>query len=68
MTSPLAALDALVAPIILAANAARQARDALPTAIWALVPAQVRLPVDALFDAVEAYDRKIGQLKDVGWL
>ncbi len=66
MTTPLAAIDALVSPIILAANKARQVRDALPEQLWQFVPAQLRTPMDALFTAVEAYDRKAGQLKDAG--
>lgn len=66
MTSPLAAIDALIAPIILTANKVRQVRDALPEGLWKMVPAQLRTPMDALFQAVEAYDRKVGQLQDIG--
>lgn len=66
MTSPLAAVDALLAPIIIAANKVRQVRDALPETVWKMVPAQLRAPMDALFVAVEAYDRKVGQLQDLG--
>jgi len=68
MTTPLKALDDLIAPIIIAANIARQARDALPEPMWRLVPGVLRDPIDALFFAVEQYDRKIGLLRDAGFL
>lgn len=63
MTGPFAALDALFAPIIIAANKARQARDRLPLSVWRLVPATIRGPVDDVFAAVEAYERFIGALE-----
>lgn len=66
MTSPLAALDALIAPLILAANVARQARDNVPVFVWALVPAVVREPLDLFFERVEDYERLVGRLKDAG--
>lgn len=66
MISPLVAIDNLIAPIVTAANRVRQARDALPVALWQLVPDPIRAPLDVLFSAVEAYDRKVGQLKDLG--
>lgn len=68
MTSPLAAIDALIAPIIIAANKVRQVRDALPAPVWQLVPATLRVPMDGLFEAVAAYDRKVGQMKGIGLL
>lgn len=66
MTSPLVALDNLIAPIIIAANIVRQARDALPATLWAIVPAPIRTPMDALFAAVERYDRTIGLMREAG--
>lgn len=66
MTSPLTALDNLISPILVAANVVRQARDALPAPLWQLVPAPLREPMDALFSAVEAYDRKVGLMKQAG--
>lgn len=66
MTSPLVALDDLIAPIIVAANIVRQARDALPTVAWSIVPAPIRVPLDALFEAVERYDRTIGVMREAG--
>jgi len=67
MTSPLATIDALLDPIIVAANRVRQVRDALPEPAWMIVPLPIRGPMDALFAAVEAYDRKIGLLKAAGF-
>jgi len=67
MTSPLAAIDALLDPIIVAANRVRQVRDALPEPAWTIVPLPIRGPLDALFASVEAYDRKIGLLKAAGF-
>lgn len=67
MTSPLATIDALLDPIIVAANRVRQVRDSLPVSVWKLVPVQISAPMDALFNAVEAYDRKIGLLKAAGF-
>lgn len=64
--SPLKALDDLIAPILVAANIIRQARDALPAAMWSLVPAPIRTPMDALFEAVERYDRTIGLMREAG--
>lgn len=66
MNTPLTAIDALIAPIIIAANKARQVRDALPESLWQFVPAQLRGPMDQLFAAVEAYDRKVGLMKEAG--
>lgn len=66
MTSPLQFIDDLIAPIITTANKVRQVRDALPPQLWNLVPSQLRLPLEALFTAVEKYDRRVGQLKDAG--
>lgn len=63
MTGPFAALDTLLAPIIIAANKARQARDALPVSVWRLVPVSIRGPVDDVFAAVEAYERFVGALE-----
>lgn len=59
-------LDDLFAPILLACNRARQIRDALPQAVWLLVPAQVRGPIDAIFSAVERYERAVGIAKEAG--
>lgn len=66
MTSPLAAVDALIAPICIAANRLRQVRDSLPERFWTIVPAVFRDPVEALFLAVENYDAFIGRMRDVG--
>lgn len=66
MTTPLKALDDLIAPIIIAANVARQARDALPEPMWRLVPATLRDPIDNLFAAVETYDRAVGRMQMAG--
>lgn len=66
MTSPLAVLDALIAPIIISANKVREVRDSLPVAVWQLVPPPIRAPMDALFVAVEQYDRAIGRMKQAG--
>lgn len=66
MTTPLQALDSLVSPIIISANIARQARDALPEPIWRLVPAALRDPIDNLFAAVETYDRAVGRMQMAG--
>lgn len=65
-TSPLKALDDLIAPIIVAANIVRQARDAMPVAVWSIVPPVIRLPMDQLFEAVERYDRTIGLMREAG--
>lgn len=62
MTGPFAALDALLAPIIIAANKARQARDMLPVPVWILVPVAIRVPIDEVFAAVEKYERFVGSL------
>lgn len=67
-TSPLAAIDALLDPMLQAANRVRQVRDSLPEPMWRLVPAVLRDPMDALFMAVEAYDRKIGLLREAGFM
>lgn len=64
--NPLATLDAAIAPVIKAANVLRQKRDALPMYAWLWVPATLRAPLDALFTAVEAYERAVGRMKDVG--
>jgi len=64
--SPLAAIDALLDPIIVSANKVREVRDSLPVVAWQIVPLPIRGPLDALFAAVEAYDRKIGLLKAAG--
>ena len=64
--SPLAIIDGLLDPIITSANRVRQVRDALPQAAWLIVPEAIRMPLQALFDAVEAYDRKIGLMKAAG--
>ncbi len=64
MTGPLATLDKLFAPILIAANRARQARDALPAWAWEAVPDVIQKPVDELFAAVEAYERFVGVLND----
>ena len=66
MTGPLAALDRLFAPIIIAANKARQARDSLPTWAWEAVPDVIQKPVDEIFAAVEAYERFVGALEANG--
>ena len=68
MTSPLKALDDLLDPMLQAANKVRQVRDALPAPMWQLVPSALRLPMDELFRCVEAYDRKIGLLREAGFL
>lgn len=68
MTTPLAEIDRLIAPIIISANIARQARDALPEPMWRLVPGVLRDPIDALFLAVENYDRFIGRMRDAGFM
>lgn len=64
--SPLAAVDALIAPICIAANRLRQVRDSLPVQFWTILPPMFREPVDALFLAVENYDSFIGRMRDVG--
>lgn len=66
MTSPLAAIDALLSPIIVSANKVREVRDSLPVAAWQFVPAAIRGPLDALFMAVERYDVMLGRLKLAG--
>ena len=66
MTSPLAAIDSLIAPICIAANRLRQVRDSLPVQFWTILPPMFREPVEALFLAVENYDRFIGQMRDAG--
>ena len=66
MTALLSLIDQYVAPIIIAANRLRQARDALPPWIWRMVPATLRGPVNAIFGAVEEYERQIGRLIDAG--
>ena len=66
ISTPFAMLDGMVAPIIIAANKARQVRDALPETMWRLVPSALRDPIDALFWAVEQYDRKVGLLREAG--
>jgi len=66
MTSPLAILDAMIGPIIVAANKVREVRDSLPVAAWQFVPAAIRAPLDALFTAVENYDRAIGRMEQAG--
>ena len=64
--SPLQIIDAMLDPIIVSANKIRQVRDALPPAVWMIVPEALRMPLQALFDSCEAYDRKLGQMKAVG--
>lgn len=64
--NPLALIDQYVGPIVVAANRIRQARDSMPTWAWQFVPSPIRAPIDGLFEAVAAYDRRIGQLKDTG--
>jgi len=63
-TAAILKFDAIVEPVIIAANKLRQARDARPIWMWALVPGFVRRPMDALFQAIEAYDREIGRIKE----
>jgi hypothetical protein len=65
-TSPFALLDGMVAPIIIAANRVRQVRDSLPVQFWTILPAAFRRPVEALFLAVEEYDRMVGRLREAG--
>lgn len=64
--SPLAIIDSMLDPIIVAANRVRQVRDALPEAAWMIVPLAIRGPLDALFVAVEEYDRALGRMKSAG--
>lgn len=64
MNGPLATLDKLFSPILIAANKARQARDSLPLWMWEAVPDVIQKPVDEIFAAVEAYDRFVGALAD----
>lgn len=66
MTSPLQIMDALLSPIIVAANRVRQVRDAVPEPAWMIVPLPIRGPLDALFMAVEKYDVALGRLKMAG--
>lgn len=61
-------LDRVIGPVAIAANRLRQVRDALPASFWLIVPSQVRAPVELLFDAIEAYDRKLGVLTQLGLL
>lgn len=37
-----------------------------PPPLWNMIPAQIREPLDALFVAIENYERKVGILKDAG--
>ena len=46
MISPLIAIDNLIAPIVTAANKVRQTRDALPVALWQVVPDPIRAPLE----------------------
>ena len=64
--SPLQIMDALLDPILVAANKIRQVRDALPTPLWFAVPEAFRVPLQALFDASEKYDQAIGRMKMAG--
>lgn len=61
-----AELDDLFSPILLACNRARQIRDALPSGMWLLVPAQIRVPIDTIFQKVELYERSVGVAKEAG--
>ena len=61
MKNPYATFDAIVSPVIIAANRLRSARDSLPAFYWMFVPAAIRVPLDSLFAAVEQYDREIGK-------
>ena len=64
----LAEIDKVIGPVATAANRLRQVRDALPQPMWMLVPPVVRTPIEALFLAIETYDRKLGQLQALGLL
>jgi hypothetical protein len=55
--------NAGIGTIIVAVNAVRRARDNQSAWLWRLVPAVVRTPIDALFTAVEEFDRMKGQLE-----
>ncbi len=67
MTSPLKAIDDLLEPMIKAALTVRWIKDNhFPPPLWNLIPAQIREPLDALFIAIENYERKVGILKDAG--
>lgn len=59
-------IDAAISPVLIAANRLRQARDRLSPWAWLFVPASIRVPIDALFQAIEDLERRIGQLKDQG--
>jgi len=56
--------DAMVAPVIIAANKLRQARDARPVWMWMLVPGFVREPANMIFAAIEEYESEIGRVKE----
>lgn len=66
--NPIAEVDKVLGPVAVATNRLRQVRDALPQPMWVLVPAVVRTPIEALFLAIENYDRRIGQLQALGLL
>lgn len=66
--NPLTEIDRAYAPLAIAANKLRQVRDSLPTYVWAIVPPQLRTPIDLLFKAVEETDRRRGVLIDLGLL
>ena len=57
-------LDAKIAPLMVALNQARQARDGLPQGIWNMIPPAIRGPIDLAFTLVEDVERWIGRLKE----
>lgn len=68
MTSPLAAIDAKLDPVLQALNRLRQVRDSMPVGFWNIVPAPLREPFEAAFLAVENWDRFIGQMREAGFI
>lgn len=66
MTTPLKAIDDLLDPMIKAALVVRGIRDNIPRPLWELVPDVLQKPLDDLFVAIEAYDRRVGLMRDAG--
>lgn len=57
-------IDAKLAPVLIALNTARRARDDLPPGIWRMVPLAIRLPIDGVFAVVEELEGWLGRLKE----
>lgn len=68
MTNPLDDLNAAIDPLFQLLNKARQEWDTIPLPILRAIPLEFRTPVTAAFAIVEGVDRKIGLLREAGFI